>query len=146
MDVSDDIIDAEIIDDPDDNGDDDQDEIIDGDVLEDDTDWPLFDAAITYLEAGWTPTPLRNKVPTQKRWTGIRPSKPDCWAWWVEEKRHNGVGIICGRISGGLLVVDIEAELAADDERMSRVLTNVAQDSAGKLMQSMHARAAATPS
>lgn len=146
MDVSDDIIDAEIIDDPDDNGDDDQDEIIDGDVLEDDTDWPLFDAAITYLEAGWTPTPLRNKVPTQKRWTGIRPSKPDCWAWWVEEKRHNGVGIICGRISGGLLVVDIEAELAADDERMSRVLTTVDQDSAGKLMESMHASAAATPS
>ena len=27
----------------------------------------LYDAALGYLAAGWTPTPLRDKVPTQKR-------------------------------------------------------------------------------
>ena len=110
----------------------------------------LYDAAIAYLEAGWTPTPLRNKIPTQKRWTDIKPSGPDCWVWWVDEaSRHNGIGIICGATSGNLLVVDIEKELVADQPRMGQVLAAVQasdQEAGALLIQSFTQSAATTPS
>jgi hypothetical protein len=146
--MSDDIIDGEIIDDddPQEQSAEVLDDVVDADVVEETADWPLYDAAIAYLEAGWTPTPLRDKVPTQKRWTGIRPSRPDCWAWWVEDRRHNGVGVICGRISGGLVVIDIEAELAADDARMTQVLTTVGAAASSRLLEAMQSSAATTPS
>ena len=54
-------------------------DIVDAEIIEDDTHWPVYDAAVAYLDAGWTPTPLRGKVPTQKRWVGLKPSKADCW-------------------------------------------------------------------
>lgn len=107
---------------------------------------PLYDAAIEYLDAGWTPTPLRNKIPTQKRWTGLKPSRPDCWSWWVDDPRHNGVGIICGRISNGLIVIDIEKELVADQTRMGKVLQAIDSSAAQALMASFSQSAATTPS
>lgn len=122
------------------------DDIIDAEVVEEQPTWPVYDAAISYLQAGWTPTPLRDKIPTQKKWTDLKPSKPDCWSWWVEE-RHNGVGVVCGRISGKLLVVDIEKELVADDARMVAAINAV--DDAGArtaLVASFTQSAATTPS
>lgn len=81
-----------------------------------------YEAAVAYLRAGWTPTPLRGKIPTQKKWAGLKPSMADCWSWWNEDTRHDGVGIICGRISGNLVVVDIEDTLVGDPETFLRVL------------------------
>lgn len=89
--------------------------------------WPAYDAAIEYLDAGWTPTPLRGKVPIKKKWVGLRPSRADCWSWWVEDG-WDGVGVVCGAASANLLVVDIEDRLVKDPERFSRVL-----DRAGEL-------------
>lgn len=123
------------------------DEAIDAELVgEEVPSWPVYDAAIAYLDAGWTPTPLRDKIPTQKRWTNLRPTKPDCWSWWVEE-RHNGVGVVCGRISGNLLVVDIEKELVGDSERMARAITAVhGEDARAALLASFTQSAATTPS
>lgn len=105
----------------------------------------LYDAAITYLNAGWTPTPLRDKVPTQLRWTGLKPSGPDCWVWWVEEsKRHNGIGVICGKTSGELLVIDIEKELVADQARMARAITAIGDEAARALLLASFTNSAAT--
>lgn len=106
----------------------------------------LYDAAIEYLAADWTPTPLRDKIPTQKRWTGIVPSGADCWSWWVDDPRHNGIGIICGTTSGGLIVVDIEHELAEDQHRMATVLQATGGDITALLMRSFSQSAATTPS
>lgn len=106
----------------------------------------LYDAAIGYLAAGWTPTPLRDKIPTQKKWVGITPSAPDCWSWWVDDPRHNGIGIICGQASGGLIVVDIEHELAEDQRRMATVLQSTGGDVTAVLMRSFSQSAATTPS
>lgn len=106
----------------------------------------LYDAAIGYLAAGWTPTPLRDKIPTQKRWTGLQPSGADCWSWWVDDPRHNGIGIICGEASGGLLVVDVEHELVEDQARMVRALQAVGNTAAQALLRSFSQSAATTPS
>jgi hypothetical protein len=105
----------------------------------------LYDAALAYIAAGWTPTPLRDKIPTQKRWTQITPSGPDCWAWWVEDN-HNGIGIICGAASGNLLVIDIEKELVADRVRIAQVVRDVDPSAAQALMASFINSAATTPS
>lgn len=105
----------------------------------------LYDAALGYLSAGWTPTPLRNKIPTQKRWTRLKPSGPDCWAWWVEDN-HNGIGIICGAASGGLLVVDIEHELVEDQQRMAAVLQSTDPSAVQALTSSFSQSTATTPS
>lgn len=105
----------------------------------------LYEAAVAYLAAGWTPIPLRDKIPTQKRWTRIKPSGPDCWAWWVDDD-HDGVGILCGQASGGLLVIDLETELVADQQRLAAVIAACASPTAATLMQSFTRSAATTPS
>ena len=82
----------------------------------------LFDAAVAYVEAGWSITPLRGKVPIKVGWTtASRASKADCYSWFIEDG-HTGIGVICGKISGGLSVVDVEGRLLVDTARMARVL------------------------
>ena len=142
--ADDEIVDGEIVDDDEQDSEETLD-VIDAEVV-DDAEWPVYDAAIAYLDAGWAPTPLRDKIPTQKRWTALRPSKPDCWSWWVED-RHNGVGVVCGRISGNLLVVDIESELVADQKRMGSVIQAAeAAGVAGLLTRCFTSSASTTPS
>lgn len=110
------------------------------------TETSVYDAAVAYLEAGWTPTPLRGKIPTQKRWSGIKPTKADCWTWWMED-HHDGVGIVCGRTSGNLVVIDIEGALVADVERMSRVVSAAGDYGVGHHLTAAFNRACAlTPS
>lgn len=105
-----------------------------------------YEAALAYLEAGWTPTPLRGKVPTQKKWSGLQPSKADCYTWWVEG-HHDGVGIVCGATSGNLLVIDIEAELVADLQRMAKVVQAAGEHGVGHHFTAAFNRACAlTPS
>lgn len=116
------------------------------DITDGDTTPPVYDAAIEYLTAGWTPTPLRGKIPTQKQWVGLRPSNADCWAWWVDGN-HDGIGIVCGRISNQLLVADLEGELVSDTQRMRQVLANAADLGVDHLLTQAFAEAsAATPS
>lgn len=106
----------------------------------------VYDAAVAYLDAGWTPTPLRGKIPTQKRWSGIKPTKADCWTWWQEDN-HDGVGIVCGRTSGNLIVIDIEGTLVADVHRMSRVVSAAGDYGVGHHLTAAFNRACAlTPS
>jgi hypothetical protein len=123
------------------------DDIVDAVIVEDDPQqWPLYDAALDYLAHGWTPTPLRAKRPTQKRWVGLKPSGADCWAWWVEDN-HDGVGIVCGVISRHLIVVDLEAELVADHQAMVRVMLAAAALGAADLVtQALTESSATTPS
>ena len=105
---------------------------------------PVYDAAVGYLRAGWTPTPLRGKIPTQKKWVGLKPSEIDCWSWWVEDARHDGVGIICGRTSGNLVVVDLEDTLVNDAETFSRVLTAAEAAGVAELIRDAFRQACAT--
>lgn len=124
----------------------DEPDIVDAEIIDDDAQWPVHDAAVAYLEAGWTPTPLRGKVPTQKRWVGLKPSKADCWGWWVEGN-HDGVGIVCGRTSRNLIVIDIEGALVADVDRMAAVVNAAGEHGVGHHLTAAFNRACAlTPS
>ena len=105
---------------------------------------PVYDAAVGYLRAGWTPTPLRGKIPTQKKWVDFQPSEADCWSWWMEDSRHDGVGVICGRISGNLVVVDIEDTLAGDAPTFSKVLTAARDAGVGGAIKDAARHACAT--
>ena len=121
-------------------------EVLDAEVVEDATQWPVYDAALEILTSGWTPTPLRGKVPVQKRWVGIKPSKADCWAWWVEDQ-HDGVGIVCGAISGNLTVIDIESALEEDVTRKAIVAERAVKSGAIAHLRDAYQQACAiTPS
>jgi hypothetical protein len=83
-------------------------------------------ATLDYLERGWSPLPLEphSKLPatsTIRRtrgtssWTTYRDyhATPDEVAAWAEIAPEHNVGILCGETSGGLAVVDVDAELPA---------------------------------
>lgn len=114
------------------------------DVVDDATEWPVYDAAVAYLRTGWCPTPLKGKVPVRTGWaSGVRPSTADCWTWWVED-RHDGVGVVCGAVSGGLIVIDIEGRLVVDTERMAKVLEHLRESGVLHLVADALDRASST--
>jgi Bifunctional DNA primase/polymerase, N-terminal len=83
-------------------------------------------ATLDYLERGWSPLPLEphSKLPatsTIRRtrgtssWTTYRDrhATADEVAAWAEIEPEHNVGILCGETSGGLAIVDVDAELPA---------------------------------
>lgn len=69
-------------------------------------------AAVAYAERGWAVFPLiaRDKVPAIHG--GCRSALADpvqARAWWSANPRHN-VGIACGAVSDGLVVIDIDVD------------------------------------
>lgn len=106
----------------------------------------LYDAACTFIDAGWSPIPLRGKVPVTKKWTDAASSKADAYGWWVEDG-HDGIGVACGHLSGGLVVIDIEGRLAADTARMGQVMAHAEDSGVAHLLSDAANRASArTPS
>lgn len=67
-------------------------------------------AAVAYAAAGYSVLPLRGKKPALKTWEQLQQRRPDVleigrwqkWGW-----RWN-VGIICGVVSGNLVVIDLD--------------------------------------
>lgn len=93
-----------------------------------------LEAARCYLAAGLTPIPIqaRTKKPalrSWKRYQAEQPSQRDIDNWF--ENAERGVGIVCGRVSGCLVVLDWDAlddyqQWAADHPDLSAIAPTVA--------------------
>ena len=73
---------------------------------------PVFRAARDYTSRGWSviPIPFRQKAPTFRGWTEIRPGELDL------PRLFNGgsanIGVLLGKPSGGLVDVDLDSQHA----------------------------------
>jgi hypothetical protein len=79
---------------------------------------PCLDAALAYLERGWVPVPLHphtskvkrpGKQPLVKEWNERLPDEEQVRDWWQRWPNAN-VGVAMGRISKGLVAVDVDGE------------------------------------
>lgn len=71
------------------------------------------EAARLYAGLGWSPIPLRGKVPavTWKAYQSRRPL-PGEISGWARRCLFGNVGLVCGPVSGGLVVLDLDGERA----------------------------------
>lgn len=81
----------------------------------------MLDAALSYYDRGWMPIPLRSagspddlKRPALDRWRQyqhIRPERHEIGRWWSDTYPSANIGLVCGRVSG-LVVVDFDGAVA----------------------------------
>jgi hypothetical protein len=73
-------------------------------------------AAQLYLQAGISVIPVRGKAPCVKwqQYTVRRASRAAVNTW-ASKGILSGVGIVCGEVSGGLVVIDIDSMAAVDE-------------------------------
>lgn len=104
-----------------------------------------IEAAVECHARGWAVTPLRGKQPILPAWSSRPPpSVPDIYAWADE---CDGFGVRCGAVSGGLVVIDVEAALADDHDRYRAVLLKARESGVGDILAAAHTGArAVTPS
>lgn len=71
------------------------------------------EAARLYARLGWSAIPLRGKVPAVK-WKAYqsRRASPEDISGWARRGLFQNVGLVCGPISGGLIVLDLDGERA----------------------------------
>lgn len=69
-------------------------------------------AAARYIDMGISVLPVRGKEPAIKAWKPftVRRATRDHLATWYYAGLLQGVGVICGRVSGNLVVVDLDGE------------------------------------
>ena len=67
------------------------------------------DVALIYLQHGWSIIPLKGKRPLipWRIYQSRRPTEEEVYEWG-ERWPETGIGIVCGRVSGGLDVLDID--------------------------------------
>lgn len=106
----------------------------------------VYAAALAYLRAGWTPTPVVSKVPVLQDWPTRTVSEADAYSFWGEGT-YTGIGIVCGAPSGNLLVVDIEGRLAGDQQRLAAIWAKAAELGVDQILgAAMSGACATTPS
>ena len=75
----------------------------------------FLDAALQYAERGWSILPIGpEKKPAVRRWKRYQsqpPSQPTLRCWF-KRPNLNGLAVICGPVSGGLVVRDFDDEAA----------------------------------
>lgn len=71
-------------------------------------------AARRYAVLGLSVLPLRGKRPALPSWAEFQraPASPVTLERWASAGRFHGVGIVCGAVSGGLVVLDLDGEAA----------------------------------
>lgn len=94
-------------------------------ILEAATQTTIADAAFAYLEAGCSIIPVSGKRPALPSWEEFkhaRSSGPRV-AYWLRSGRMSGIGLVCGVVSGGLVVIDVDSqEACAEYEERFRAL------------------------
>jgi hypothetical protein len=78
---------------------------------------PLLDTARRYLAAGLSVLPIRpdgSKAPALDSWDELQERQPSLQelADWFGGPQEVGIGVVCGKASGNLLVLDVETEAA----------------------------------
>jgi DNA polymerase III delta prime subunit len=110
------------------------------------TEHPLVRMGKLYAQLGWSVIPLRGKVPQVHGWTDYRASAADLHSWFVED-RFDGIGIVTGSASGNLAVIDMEAALRGDPQRLLAISTKAKELGVLELLKVASERACAlTPS
>lgn len=73
----------------------------------------VLTAALGYLECGLSVLPVTGKQPSVS-WYRLQTEKPTSGLihWWHMKEKLHGVGIIAGRVSGNLVVMDCDGEQA----------------------------------
>jgi hypothetical protein len=80
----------------------------------------LLTTARAYLRAGFSVIPIRgdgSKAPavaTWKQYQFARPTQDDLREWF-DGRDDLGIGVVCGRISGNLVVIDFDLAAVWDD-------------------------------
>ena len=75
-------------------------------------------AAVAYARHGWAVFPLRSRDKAPAIHGGCRSALADpvqAEAWWSVNPSHN-VGVACGSVSAGLVVIDIDVDEAAGED------------------------------
>ena len=69
-------------------------------------------AAQHYANLGYSVLPMRGKHPNLPTWKAYqkKPAGLDTIRQWEREERFQNVGLVCGAVSGGLVVVDLDGE------------------------------------
>ena len=70
----------------------------------------VYEAARAYAQAGLSVIPLQGKRPALASWKQFQttPAMPDIIEAWQKAGLLNNVGIICGEVSGNLVVLDLD--------------------------------------
>lgn len=70
----------------------------------------VYDAAREYLASGTSILPVRGKEPTLRFWKMYQTQRPSMafLDQWQKAGLLSGIGVICGRISGNLAVIDFD--------------------------------------
>lgn len=74
-------------------------------------------AAVAWLDAGCAPIPAKadgSKAPAGewKQYQTVRPTRAQVDAWFGAG--HPGLGVVCGKVSGGLIMVELEGRAVAE--------------------------------
>ncbi len=74
----------------------------------------VLDAAFAYATLGFSVLPLHGKVPALFAWGRYQhiPASSDRLRAWALAGLFSNVGIVCGAVSGGLVVLDLDGEAA----------------------------------
>lgn len=99
----------------------------------------IAEAAFKYLEAGCSIIPVNGKRPALPAWDEFkhfRPSGPRV-GYWLRSGRMSGIGLVCGVVSGGLVVIDVDsqeacAEFESKFPRILDTLTVISGSGRGK--------------
>lgn len=77
----------------------------------------VYEAARTYLEAGISILPVKGKEPAIKTWKNLQAYRAtlQMMDYWENRDLLHGVGVICGKISGNLVVIDLDSQAAVED-------------------------------
>jgi hypothetical protein len=77
----------------------------------------VFEAARSYLAAGVSILPLSGKQPAIKVWMPFQQNRPPGGMLlnWQRSGLLSGVGVICGRVSGNLVVLDFDSPEAVNE-------------------------------
>lgn len=76
----------------------------------------ILDAALGYLELGWSVLPVRGKEPAIA-WATFQTKRP-AYSYihnWHRDGLLQGVGIICGKVSSNLAVIDLDGQDAVKE-------------------------------
>ena len=87
---------------------------------------PLLTAARSWYDAGFAVIPSHEDGGKRPfgRWKEYAVTRPT-WAeveGWLSTGRYSGIGVICGQVSGGVEMVEIEGPAEAAVERLGRVM------------------------
>lgn len=76
----------------------------------------VADAAYAYLEADCSIIPVVGKRPALPwdEFKRVRPSAPRV-GFWLRSGRMRGIGLVCGAVSGGLVVIDVDSRAACNE-------------------------------